>query len=310
MFLEMAIGDAYGACFEGCDSTHVSRNNDLVYEIHIRHLEKHPEDAMPSVVPRGYYTDDTQMSIANAEMMLEDNEKTVENFADKYVEVFNRNERRGYTTYFLNVLMNSSSGREMLARIDGKSTKSGGFMRATPFGLYPKIEDVIESADIQARVTHDSWIGRNSSIGAALMTHYFYYDLGPRHELSGWLRDQHFGDRLHSPHPFQADGGWVQCWAPGRRVGVHGWDCLEASIYAIEEHDNMADILHQCVEYTGDVDTVAAVAMAAASCSKDIEQNLPDILVEKLENGSYGKDFLVSLDEKLKEKYRRERRLG
>jgi ADP-ribosylglycohydrolase len=199
--------------------------------------------------------------------------------------------------------MNSSNGKEMTARIGGKSTKSGGFMRAAPFGLYPDIQNVIECADIQARVTHDSWVGRNSAIGAALMTHYFYYDLGLRHELSGWLRDRHFGDTIHSPRPFEVDGEWVTCWAPGRRVGVHGWDCLEASIYAIEEHDNMADILQQCIAYTGDVDTVAAVAMAAASCAKDIKQNLPYVLVEKLENGPYGRDFLVDLDKKLKEKF-------
>jgi hypothetical protein len=48
---------------------------------------------------------------------------------------------------------------------------------------------------------------------------------------------------------------------------------------------------------------VAAVAMAAASCAKDIKQNLPYVLVEKLENGPYGRDFLVDLDKKLKEKF-------
>ena len=61
----------------------------------------------------------------------------------------------------------------------------------------------------------------------------------------------------------------------------------------------MSDILKKCIDFTGDVDTVAAIALGAASCSKDIVQDLPDGLVLNLENGTYGRDFLVGLDKKL-----------
>ena len=356
----MGIGDAYGACFESCDRKHVERNNDLRYDIHPRNLKKHPEDVMPSLVPRGHYTDDTQMTIGNIEMMLErprffertpypwesDGDvtesdivsfrrihwrKVKEIFADKYLEVFKRNERRGYTMYLLHTLMNSVSGKDLLSKLNGKSDKSGAFMRAPPFGFYEDVNDVIISADMQARVTHDSWVGRHSSVGAALMTHYFYHKLGPKEDLVTWMKDlpswvendwPYHGreicnfSNLHSDEAFEVqavrfnqDGqekiveDMVQPWKPGRRVRVHGWDCLESAIYAIERNDNMADILKDCVSHTGDVDTNTAVAAAAASCSEEIEQNIPSILVQNLENGSFGRDFLDNLDKQFQEAF-------
>lgn len=300
--LEIAIGDAYGACFEGAVPIFVQRNNeadDMTYTNHPRKLRKRPEDYNPSLVPTGGYTDDTQMAIAIAEAMIDDDDWTKESLADRFVHCFHRDERRGYTPYFLHVLLNSRNGREMMSKINGKSTKSGGAMRAGPIGLYPDKETVVRRARIQAAITHNSWQGQNSAVCAALMTHYFYYDLGPKAELCDWLRDEYFADTLHSDDPFEADGEYVQCWKPGRRVRVHGWDCIEAAIYAIESSDSLSKILWQCVAYTGDVDTVAAIAMGPASVSKEIEQDLPDTLIEGLENRKYGRDYLRALDSKL-----------
>jgi ADP-ribosylglycohydrolase len=265
-------------------------------------MKERPDDYQPSLVRPGAYTDDTQMAIAIAEAMLDDQEPwTKESLADRFVEVFQRDERRGYTPYFLNVLLNSPNGKVLMSKINGHSTKSGAAMRAGPLGLLPDFLEVVRRAKIQASVTHDSWLGKNSAVGAALMSHYFYYDLGPRENLSGWLKDHYFGDSLHSPHPFDVDGEIVYCWNPdmNRRVRVHAWDCLEAAIYAIEEHDSLSEILRQCVAYCGDVDTVAAIAMGPASLSKEIHQDLSDHLIDDLENKTYGRDYLRSLDSKL-----------
>lgn len=311
MLLEIGLGDAYGACFEAADERFVKRNNeldDMTYTNHPRKLRKRPEDYNPSIVKNGSYTDDTQMSLAVAEAMLDDNEPwTKESLADRFVEVFQRDQRRGYTTYFLNVLMNSHSGQEMLSKVGGKSNKSGAAMRAGVIGLYPDFLEVVKKAKIQATVTHDSWIGQNSSVGAALMTHYFHYDLGPQEELGGWLRDNYFGDTIHTPEPMEIEGEIVECWHPHnkKKVRVHGWDCFEAAIYAIESANSLSKILWQCVDYCGDVDTVAAIAMGPASCSKEIEQDLPASLYEGFENGKYGRDYLEALDRDLLKKFPR-----
>jgi len=51
--------------------------------------------------------------------------------------------------------------------------------------------------------------------------------------------------------------------------------------------------------FTGDVDTVAAIALAAASNSPEITHDLPQTLIDTLENQTYGKDYLIELDQKL-----------
>ena len=59
MLLELAVGDAYGSCFEATSKEFIERNNDLHYEIHPRILKRYPADKQPTLVPSGHYTDDT-----------------------------------------------------------------------------------------------------------------------------------------------------------------------------------------------------------------------------------------------------------
>ena len=54
-----------------------------------------------------------------------------------------------------------------------------------------------------------------------------------------------------------------------------------------------------CIAFTGDVDTVAAIALGAASCSPEYQQDIPQHLIENLENVEYGQDYLMNLDHKL-----------
>ena len=42
--------------------------------------------------------------------------------------------------------------------------------------------------------------------------------------------------------------------------------------------------------------------MGVASCAGDVEQDLPAALVEGLENGPYGRDYLRALDARLTER--------
>ncbi|MCX0275334.1 hypothetical protein NLM24_32605 [Nocardia zapadnayensis] len=58
----------------------------------------------------------------------------------------------------------------------------------------------------------------------------------------------------------------------------------------------MSALLRARVAYTGDVDTGATIALAAASLSPHVTQDLPRPLLEPLENGRYGRDHLAGLD--------------
>ena len=74
---------------------------------------------------------------------------------------------------------------------------------------------------------------------------------------------------------------------------------VHAALTAIMAHDSLSAILKTCIDFTGDVDTVATIALAAASCSDEVTQDLPSVLIDTLENDKYGLDYLRKLDAQL-----------
>ena len=269
MLLELAIGDAYGAGFEY--ATEMSAHNDLSqYLQHPRHR----------LIP-GSYTDDTQMSIAIAEVIVAQLPWTPEVLADSFVRAFKRDPREGYASRFYDFLVEIQDGEEFLDRIRPDSDKSGAAMRAAPIGIYPTPEKVIEAATIQAAITHNTPDGINAAVAAALMSHYFIYRLGPKRKLGKFLEGYVSGD-------------WSKPWQG--KVKSKGWMSASAAITAVIRNHSMSQLLQDCIAFTGDVDTVAAIALPAGSCSEEISQDIPDHLITGLENGSYGRDYLIQLD--------------
>lgn len=157
-------------------------------------------------------------------------------------------------------------------------------MRAAPMGVFSTVEKVIEAARIQAAITHNTPEGINAAIAAALMSHYFIYQLGRKRDLGKFLESH-------------VSGEWSKPWHG--KVKSKGWMSVRAAITAIERNNSMSQLLKDCIKYTGDVDTVAAIALAAASCSDEIAQDLPLHLTKTLENGEYGRDYIIELDNKL-----------
>jgi ADP-ribosylglycohydrolase len=275
MILEAAIGDAYGAGFEYVSASIVREKNDL--SAYHKHLKWH--------LSPGNYTDDTQMGIGVAELIVEGKEWTPLNIANKFVEVFHRDHRKGYAQGFYHFLCKTKNGEEFLKNIRPDSNKSGGAMRAWPCGVFPTITEVIKKCEIQASITHNTSRGINSACAVALATHYFLYDLGPKDGLGRFLNKHVSGEK------------WDKPWKG--KVGGLGTHSTSAAITAVVSNNSLSDILKMSVDYTGDVDTVACEAMAIASCSKEVIQDLPNGLYENLENGLYGLNFLKELDKKL-----------
>src|SRR5205823_2621221 len=161
-------------------------------------------------------------------------------------EVFRRDPRQGYAGRFYKFLQQVRDGREFLDKIDPNSDKSGAAMRASAIGLFPDIPTVIDRSTLQARITHDTPDGINAARTASLMTHYFFYRLGPKHALGIFLEKY-------------VDGDWAQPWVG--EVGEKGWMSVRAAITAILGSDRMSTLLKTSVAFTGDVDTVAAIAL-------------------------------------------------
>jgi ADP-ribosyl-[dinitrogen reductase] hydrolase len=274
MLLELAIGDAYGAGFEYANAQLIRQFNDLAaYRQHPRH----------SICP-GCYTDDTQMSLAVAEAIVADDPWTPAALAERFVVAFKRDPREGYAQRFHTFLTRIPDSGEFLRLIEPSSDKSGAAMRAAPIGIFPTIAEVTQRADAQARITHDTVDGVNAAVAAALMAHYCIYRLGPRAKIGEFLE-------AHVP------GSWTDPWRG--KVGSKGWMSVQAAVTAFVRNERMSTLLHDCIEFGGDVDTVATIALAAGSCCAEMAQDLPDHLVAGLENGAYGRDYIVALDRQL-----------
>jgi ADP-ribosyl-[dinitrogen reductase] hydrolase len=74
---------------------------------------------------------------------------------------------------------------------------------------------------------------------------------------------------------------------------------VRAAITAVVRNRRLSGLLTDCIAFTGDVDTVASIALAAASCSKEYDKDLPQTLVDTLENGPYGRDCIIEIDRQL-----------
>lgn len=279
MLLELAIGDAYGAGFEYADSELVQRDNDLSrYIQHPRHQIK-----------PGCYTDDTQMSLAIAETLVAGEPWTPEVLAHRFVTTFKRDPREGYAGRFYQFLLQVQDGQQFLENINWTSDKSGAAMRAAPIGILPTIEQVIHATTIQAAITHNTPDGINAAIAAALMSHYFIYQLGEKKELGQFLETH-------------VSGEWSKPWQG--EVRSKGWMSVRAAITAVMRNDSLSELLKDCIAFTGDVDTVGAIALAAAANSEEMMQDLPEHLIDGLENGTYGKDYIIALDQQLMALYK------
>ncbi|MBO0777545.1 MAG: ADP-ribosylglycohydrolase family protein [Ktedonobacteraceae bacterium] len=274
MLLELAIGDAYGAGFEYADPGFIYQHNNLARYV------KHPRH---NIRP-GSYTDDTQMSIAIAQAIVAGDPWEPGVLAQKFVETFKRDPRQGYAQGFYHFLLAVRDGEQFLREINPASDKSGAAMRAAPIGIYATISQVTERCSIQAALTHNTPDGINAAVAAALMTHYFLYKRGPKKDL-GFFLEEHVG------------GSFARPWHG--KVRSQGWMSVQAAVTALTSCDTMSDLLKTCVQFSGDVDTVAAIALAAGSCSPEIVQDLPMHLFDGLENGRYGKDYIHRLDTQL-----------
>jgi ADP-ribosylglycohydrolase len=274
MLVELAVGDAYAAAFEFVDRE-LTRDHQLGdYARHPRH-EGEP----------GRYTDDTQMSIAVAELLVSRAPFTRENLADGFVQAFQRDRRTGYARGFYEFMSGVKDGADFLARIRPTSDKNGGAMRAVPLGVCAQVADVVEKSALQARLTHDTTEGTTAAVAVSLMAHFFLYGLGERQELPAFLAS-------YAPGP-----PWAEPWSG--HVDVKGYSAARAALRIVLEHDRLSTMLEQAVRFGGDTDTVAAIALGVAACRRDVQNDLPQRLLLSLEAGTYGREFLRDLDRQL-----------
>lgn len=275
MLVEIAIGDAYGAGFEFSSIKKIEKYNNLTsYHTH--------ELGMPA----GNYTDDTQMSLAIAELLIEKKEWNAINIANKFVECFKRDERLGYSKGFYNLLESVNNGKELLQRIEAISTRNGAAMRSAPLGIIRDIDMLLHMAKIQAMITHNTKIGIVSAQAVALMSHFFIYKIDSKDQLTNFVSEN---------TKYQWDSSWNQ------PVKCCGEETVNALLTILESTSSLSEILIRSVDFSGDVDTVASIALGVASVCSEYDKDLPLFLSNNLENNKYGMDYLLMVGKELLE---------
>jgi ADP-ribosyl-[dinitrogen reductase] hydrolase len=284
MLVEMALGDSYGAPFEFIKPARALACG-LVNDT--KTYQHHPEFSLGG----GRYTDDTQMALAISELMLESPDGLdAKVLADRFVSTFKRDERKGYGSRFYDLLMEVNDGAELLERLKPDSARSGACMRAGPIGLYGSTDMVFAQAKLQASITHNTPEGIMAAQAIAMMTHFFVC--------------YRQGDTTSVPAPL---GSWLEQYVPGYDwskdwtgpTTVMAIPCAHAAITAVKNGKSYRQVLEQCIAFGGDVDTIAAMAMFAVSLT-DLPNDLPLELYENLENGTYGREYLMGMDARLK----------
>jgi ADP-ribosylglycohydrolase len=278
MILEAAIGDAYGAGFEFQTLDFILKNNNL--------RQYHPHGHYQEIHKR--YTDDTQMAIAITELLLETDDWNEIKVADKFVAVFHRDKRRGYSNRVYNALDRSTNGQDFIKNINNASNGNGSAMRAYPIGYIKNIDQLLDCCEIQAKTSHDTIEGISCAKRIALAVHYYRYQLDTQCTLIEFINDtlkEHEIYEVVSP------------------IDMHGYPTTRAVINIVSSASSMQDCLKNAIDYGGDTDTVAALCMAILSQKKNCASELPNFLGEELENGTYGKDYLIGLDRQLDLKF-------
>ncbi len=79
---------------------------------------------------------------------------------------------------------------------------------------------------------------------------------------------------------------------------------VRAAITSLMRNDSLSAILKSSIAWGGDTDTVATIAPAAGSCCREIVQDIPEHLVQGLENGPYGRSYLAELDKMIRTQFK------
>lgn len=275
MLIVLALADSYGMKYEFVPHALTANYSDLVHAVN----PKFPEYL------KGHYSDDTQMSLANIELILsrEGYNFSEEDFVNAWLDVFRRDPHLGYSRHMYKLLRECVDAADFLSQRDPtRGTTSGAAMRAGVLGVIPDISVVKQLVTLQARITHDTAAGITSALAVALSVHHLHYG-GSRGTLAAFLTTE-LGE------------GWVQNGYVNDMS--NGMYIVQKALEAVLGANTLSGVLLNVVnqEETSDTDTVCGIAGIIASKCRDLKDDLPEGLIQGLENGPYGADYLRKVD--------------
>lgn len=278
MLIEIGMFDAYGAGFEFQDQE-IIKTHHLLTEYYSNFKD----------IKAGQYTDDTQMSIAIAELLLEHDEWNINIISEYFLNAYHRDKRFGYSPNFQNILESSFDHNQFLDIIQSDGIVSNGsVMRSVPLSVIKDTNELMEKCKLQSSITHNSHEAIVASQSVALIGNFFLYKNGNKNDLVNYIFEK-TNEFFNSNKTDEVRNDAI--------------DTVDAVISVLIKSNTMLEILDNSVELGGDTDSVASISGGLASLSSQYTNDLPSFLFDDLENEIYGKDYLKSLDKKIINKF-------
>lgn len=288
MLLEMAIADAYAVAWEFTDDQ-IAANDLAEYHQHPKYAELRP----------GMYTDDTQRAIANARVVLLGEPACLDPaaYALAYTTIFREDPREGWSRRFQQYLRdNAATGPARFMKGIRRRATNGSLMGVAPLGYLPD-EDAVRLATAMQVISTHSGTAIPYAQMISLSCHFLLRG-GARRDLAA-----HLAEAVEWP-------GADECGNDEREAMLHKMrhdpptarmparTIAPAALWAVTHLDSLADIIRWAVDHGKDTDSLAATAVAIASCAGDVDHTLPAALVDGLEDDAR-RSMLRAYDEEL-----------
>ena len=271
MLLELAIADSYSVQWRNCSGEFVRTYNDL------SSYSSNTNDKLLA----GCYTGSIQMNIAIVKMLVLQHPWVKEFLANSFVVTFKRDPRSGYPDRLEQLLSTVNDGKELITKIDPYQTQDNCAIAAIPLGILSTPEQVIKATIAQTTIINSNPDDLNASLAVGLMSHYFIYRLGNKNSLKNFL-------------DIYIDTQWLQLGSDN--LVKESLITVALAIKAIIDCNSLSQLLRHCINTARNFHQVTAIAVAVASCSQEYQQDLPQGLINNLENTRYGRDYLINLD--------------
>jgi ADP-ribosyl-[dinitrogen reductase] hydrolase len=299
MLLRIAQGDAYGMARE-----YVKRKDFPELYLQCLEFKQYLQHPTYHKLPPGTYTDDTQMSLAVTEALINAQRGvllTAEVFVQRFFDAFKRDPRDGYSRAFQAILEEATSPDHLRQLIVPTSHANGAAMRSVPIGVIKDPKEVMRIAGMQAATTHASYGGINASIAVALMSHFALYDRREFSSIVEWGNHhcpafEYFREPWSGPVQENSDDG--------KGLGV-GLNTAWAVSTLLMHSTSLMDMMKRAIMWGGDTDSVCAIAWGIASC-RALDEDIPTFLERDLEqhtSGQYGVTYLKQLGKQLMDAY-------
>lgn len=215
--------------------------------------------------PKSTFTDDTVLTMANAQWLLEDEQHSHETLVNIMQDLCHRYEWRGYGGRFVQWIVSSKPQPY-------GSFGNGSAMRVSPVGYYAKtLDEALELAKISAEVTHNHPEGIKGAQATAAAI--FLARQGKtKQEISKYVAETFNYDLSRTLEQIRPDYTFDETC---QRTVPEAITCY------IEGKD-YEDVVRLAVSLAADADTLAAIAGSIASATMDVPNEISQRVISLL----------------------------